>query len=316
MLPESRSRPTVDPHTHIPSTMRCINIILGLAASCGLVAALQLRPSDLSTMSSVDVSKRTEDFSCPHPMEYSPWIKACSCPPGQSYDAKSKDCKGKKRSGAWPKPSKKGFSLPENTLSAFCAMTPTKVVEYDARHKYCQAGVNTIIFVAKKSIANQIRSTRVLDPREIGEGDLRDVLAGLSGLYLPDINDADVLFNTDKFNLGTLLEDVLDNLPSGIISIVRKVTCLVGIGGKKKCKHDCVSYCTEGCGNFLDGVVGEIGGLLDGLNGLCILNGVVEIVDSVEEVVSCLVDDLLCVVGNVLKELLDLFDCKCDGDRK
>ena len=286
--------------------MRYVTSLLALVATCGLTNAMSM-PSPFS----VSHDKRSKGFSCPPPMSYSPWIKACACPPGQSYDAKKKDCTGDKLLGPWPEPSTKGFSIPSRYLATFCAISPTKIVKYSRSHKYCQASVNTITFSSKKTLAEELKALQGgnidLKNGHISS-DLKDVCAGLSGLYVANVKDAVTLFNTDKFGLETLLKDVAKGLPSGIIDAVKGVTCLIGIG---KCKHDCVSYCTDGCSNLPD-VIGTIGDLLEGLNGLCILDGVVEIVNSVGKAVGCLTDDLLCTVGNVLKSLLDLFDCDCE----
>lgn len=193
----------------------------------------------------------------------------------------------------------------------FCAKTPTKIVEYDESHEYCQATVDTLTFSASKGVAKELEE---LNGKEIDveKGDispeLKNICAGLSGLYLSSMTDAVTLFNTPKFGLDTLLKDVLGDLPGGIIDAVTGITCLIGLG--KDCKHDCVSYSTEGCGNFLDGLLGDVGGLLEGLNGLCVLDGVLELVDGV----TCGIDDLLCVVGNVVESVLGLFDCDCTDD--
>lgn len=252
-----------------------------------------------------------KDFTCPPTMDYSPWLKACSCPPGQSYDSKQKSCKGPRVEGPWPKPSVDKFSISSDRLATFCAKTPTKIVEYDEGHKYCQAGVDTLTFSGSHDVLDELKD---LDGDEIDvekgdiSGGLKNICAGLSGLYLEDVNDAVELFNTNEFGLDTLLKDVLGNLPGGIIDVVKDITCLIGLG--KDCKHDCVSYCTEGCGNFLNGLLGNVGGLLEELNGLCILDGVLEFVEGV----TCGIDDLLCVVGNVVEQVLGLFDCDCNDD--
>lgn len=162
---------------------------------------------------------------------------------------------------------------------------------------------------------------------------LKTVGAGLSGLYLADVNDAVALFNTNKFGLGTLIRNLLGSLPSGIIDLVDNILCLLkprDSGGDDdedcshgcdddedededdECNHDCVAFATKGCGNVLDGIVGGIGGLLEGLSGLCVLDGVLELVGEGGELAGSVVDDLLCTVGNVLGGLLDLFDCDCE----
>ena len=255
-----------------------------------------------------------KDFECPKSMAYSPWTKACSCPPGQIYDPKKKSCKGPKVKGPWPKPSIDDFSVSQDGLAAFCAKTPTRIVEYDEQHEYCQASVSTLTFSGTKDVLDELKGWSGKDI-EVADGDLspemKNICAGLSGLYLEDASDAVELFNTPKFGLDTLLTDVIGSLPRGLLDLIGSVTCLIGLG--KHCEMDCVSWCVSGCGNFLDDLIGEdglVGGLLEDLNGLCILDGVLEGVGGL----TCGIDDLLCTVGNIVEGLLGLFDCACDGD--
>jgi hypothetical protein len=268
--------------------------------------------------------KRIKSFSCPLPMTYSPWIKACSCSPGQSWNANSKKCKGTKLVGAWPEPKTVKFeAAADYELSSFCASSPTNVVPYDPAHGFCKAGVGTLAFVASKDIVSELEELDTIDYESpnISKA-LKDVGAGLSGLYVEDVNDAVALFNTNKFGLGTLIKDLLGNLPSGIINVVKNITCLLKPRSHEQCthdcdedddcNHDCVAFATKGCGNFLDGIVGGIGDLLERLSGLCIVDGVLELVGEGGELVSCVTDDLLGTVGIVLGGLLDLFDCNCE----
>lgn len=253
------------------------------------------------------------EFSCPPSMSYSPWIKACSCPPGQSWNATKKTCEGSKLTGTWPKPPIDIFDGGDIDLQPFCAKSPVKITSYDSDHEYCKVGVDTIAFVASSAILPELEALLGGDvdfEQEDISSELKNIGAGLSGLYLEDAQDAVDLFNTNKFGLGTLLGDLTGDLPSGLVDTVKRLTCLLN-PGKKDCNHDCVAFSTEGCGNFLD-VIGGIGDLLEGLSGLCILDGVLELVGSGGDVVGCIIDDLLCVVGGVLEGLLGLFDCDCD----
>lgn len=258
----------------------------------------------------ISISAR-KDFECPKSMTYSPWVKACSCPPGQTYDPKKKSCKGPKIKGPWPKPS---IEASQDGLAAFCAKTPARIVQYDEQHEYCQASVDSLTFSGTKDVLDELKDWSGKDI-DVADGDLspklKNICAGLSGLYLENVNDAVELFNTPKFGLDTLLTDVLGSLPRGLLDLVGSLTCLIGLG--KNCEMDCVSWCVSGCGNFLEDLVGEdglLGGLLDGLNGLCILSGVLEGVGGL----TCGIDGLLCTVGNVVEGLFGLFDCDCDGD--
>jgi hypothetical protein len=273
-------------------------------------------------------------YSCPTSMSYSPWIKACSCAPGQSWNSDKKTCTGKILTGAWPKPDIDLFDGGGDiNLQPFCAKSPAKITPYDPDHEYCKVGVDTIAFVASGAIIPELESLLGED-LDFEHGDisreLKNIGAGLSGLYLEDVQDSVDLFNTDKFGLGILLSDITDLQPAGLVAdTAKRLTCLLSPGKKKKkkknknknkeeeddCYHDCVAFSTEGCGNFLDVIGDGLGDLLEGLSGLCILDGLLELVGSGGNIVSCVVDDLLCVVGGVLDGLLGLFDCDCDKSR-
>lgn len=299
--------------------MRFIQAALGVALmTCFFATAL--------TSTFPPHAKRIKSFSCPSPMTYSPWIKACSCPPGQSWNTNSKKCKGTKLVGAWPEPKTVKFEAAAGyELSSFCASSPTGIVPYDPAHDFCKVGIDTLAFVASKDIVSELEGLDTIDYESPNiSRALKDVGAGLSGLYLEDVNDAVALFNTNKFGLGTLVKDLLGSLPSGIIDVIKNITCLLKPRSQEECthdcdedeedecNHDCVAFATKGCGNVLDGIVGGIGDLLEGLSGLCIVDGVLDLVGEGGELVSCVVDDLLCTVGNVLGGLLALFDCNCE----
>ncbi|PHH74874.1 hypothetical protein CDD83_4490 [Cordyceps sp. RAO-2017] len=250
-----------------------------------------------------------KNFKCPSTMSYCPWTKSCACQPGMKLDMGAKKCAGKKMTGAWPAPRTDVHHTKGVKLDKYCAVSPYKIVQYDAGHEYCQAGLNTITFVASADIAAEIaaRAGLDIDVRAGVSADLKAVVAGLAGLYLGSSVDAVVLFNTNLFGHGAVQADVAAHISLGLLGNLRGLFCGLGLG---KCNFDCVSYCTKGCKNYID-VGANVGANLEGLVGLAILPNVLLIVDGAKHIVTVTVDGLLCIVGGLLKNLLGLFNCNC-----
>ncbi|EFZ00344.1 hypothetical protein X797_003938 [Metarhizium robertsii] len=248
-----------------------------------------------------------KDYKCPHDMTYSHWTKCCSCPPGQWLDLGEKTCVGDKIVGAWPKPDATVYASVNIQLGAFCAAAPNKIVAYDEKHEWCQASPLTIVFLADIAIALELTAGVDIDVNANISVALKEVCAALSGLYLESVVDAVVAFNTDLLGLAVIEADIEASLGLSLFSIIKNLTCKLGIG---KCNFDCVAYCTKGCPNYID-VVGELGGRITGLVGLCILPKVILVVNSLKVVVNVVVDSLLCLVGGIIKTVLSTFDCHC-----
>ncbi|RCI15503.1 hypothetical protein L249_3542 [Ophiocordyceps polyrhachis-furcata BCC 54312] len=244
-----------------------------------------------------------KSFHCPAGMSYCPWTKACACPAGQKLDVKSKKCVGRSITGAWPKPSADRYSTHGVRLGSYCAASPYRIVAYNAGHRYCQAGLDTITFVASADIALELAGLVDVDidiDAHIS-AQLKAVVAGLVSLYLESSIDAVALFNTDAFGLGV---DVSAHASVGILD---DIFCAIGLG---KCHVDCVSYCSKGCKNFID-VDADIGAGLQGLVGLAILPDVLLVVNSSKIVVSIAVNSLLCLLGGLLKSLVSSLGGHC-----
>lgn len=289
--------------------MRASATILNLSTMAGLATAAGLKPPTVIPT----VQNPVDGLSCPSGMAYSPWVKGCNCPPGQTFNAKAKKCTGDKLTGAWPQPSIDPFAGQGVDLDTFCATSPTKIIPYDPTNDLCKADLSTITFSAPRSIVPELNTLPGKDIDFAGgdvSKDLKDVCAGLSGLYLKDPKKAIDLFNTDNFGLGTSIED-LDGLPKSILSIINGITCLIGLGGP--CNHDCVALPVAGCANVLEGQAGGLGNMLEGVNGLNMLGGALSIVDGNGKVVDLPVEGPLCTVGKVLKGLPNLFGSDCSG---
>ncbi|RDA96022.1 hypothetical protein CP533_5807 [Ophiocordyceps camponoti-saundersi (nom. inval.)] len=244
-----------------------------------------------------------KSFHCPAGMSYCAWTKACACPPGQKLDVKTKTCGGQGMKGAWPKPATDRYSTHGVRLGSYCAISPYRIVAYNAGHRYCQAGLDTIAFVASADIAVELAGLVDVDIDIDAKvsADLKAVVAGLVSLHLESSIDAVALFNTDAFGLGL---DVSAHVSSGIVD---DIFCAVGLG---KCHVDCVSYCTKGCKNFID-VDAGIGAGLQGLVGLAILPDIMLVVSSSKVVVSIAVNSLLCPLGGLLKSLVSSLGGHC-----
>ncbi|UNI21158.1 hypothetical protein JDV02_007173 [Purpureocillium takamizusanense] len=252
-------------------------------------------------------------FKCPGDMSYCPWAKSCSCKPGLHLDVGSKKCVGKAIVGAWPEPKIDVFASKGVKLATFCAISPYKIVKYDAHHEYCQAGPNTIAFVASASILLEIEAYAhaAIDVTANVSADLKATCAGLASLYVGTVVEAVALFNTDVFALAAAKADIDARLVVGLFAKVRGLLCGLGLG---KCKVDCVSYCTKGCKNFIDiglDVDVHIGAQLEALVGLCILPNVLLICGKAQAIITVAVDGLLCLVGGLIKLILSTYNCHC-----
>ncbi|KHN99965.1 uncharacterized protein MAM_01889 [Metarhizium album ARSEF 1941] len=255
----------------------------------------------------LDAKKAHSGYKCPHAMSYCPWTKACACPPGQKLDLETKTCVGDVLRGAWPEPDVSVYASVGVTLGKFCAFSPTKIVKYDPNHEYCQANLHNVAFLADIAIAAEIAHLVEIDVNANISAELKNVCAALTGLYIEDVLDAVVAFNTDLLGLAVVEADIKASLGVGIFNLVNSLTCRLGLGG---CNYDCVAYCTKGCPNYVD-VVGELGGRITGLVGFCILPKVILVVNSLKVVVSVVVDGLLCLVGGVIRTVLSTFNCHC-----
>ncbi|PHH80526.1 hypothetical protein CDD82_1694 [Ophiocordyceps australis] len=253
-------------------------------------------------------------FSCPRDMDYCPWTKACACAPGLQFDARSQRCAGSRMSGPWPEPKPEVYGSRGVPLQAYCAMSPYRMVRYHGGHEYCQAGLQTLAFVAHASIELELAKLGGADIDVGAPGvspDLKAVVAGLAALYLESVKDAVALFNTDNFGLAVPESSVQTGLELGLLSSLRPVLCAIGLA---KCRHDCVSYCSKGCRNYIDlGADANLGlgAHLPGLVGLCILPNILLVANAAHTVVTVGVEGLLCLVGAIFKNLLGLFSCNC-----
>ncbi|KEY74098.1 hypothetical protein S7711_05350 [Stachybotrys chartarum IBT 7711] len=255
-------------------------------------------------------TRTNKGFSCPNTMSYCPWTKSCSCQPGMQWDDRKGCCVGNKMTGAWPKPSLDAYVSIGIELGTFCAASPTKIVPYDAKHKYCQASLENVAFCAPKTVEKDLVKIGVGIDIDLSANigvDLKNTCAGLSGLYLGSVVDAVALFNTNKFGFGLSVSAGFGGLKLGLFKSIKNLSCLIGL---TNCNYDCVSHCTKGCGNYID-VVGKVGGLINGLVGFCVLPDVVLYINVAGKIVSLAIEGMLCVVGKLLTVLLKTFKCNC-----
>ncbi|CAM1506837.1 Fc.00g064780.m01.CDS01 [Cosmosporella sp. VM-42] len=279
-----------------------------LTAFTALASLAMATPSPSPIESGLE-ERTSSSFKCPNTMSYCPWTKACACKPGKHWDQKKGCCVGDEYKGAWPKPSVDVYASVDVKLGAYCARSPYKIVKYNSKHAYCQAGLNTVTFLASVGIDAEIKllGAEIDVDADISVA-LKNVCAGLAGLYLESVVDAVALFNTNKYGYGVLPKDVIGAVTVGIFQTIKNVSCFLGL---TKCNYDCVSYCTKGCGNYID-VVGQVGGYIKGLAGFCILPNVVLVVCATGKVVTHAIEGLLCIVGRVLESLLSTFNCGCN----
>ncbi|KAJ4271958.1 hypothetical protein NW762_000667 [Fusarium torreyae] len=298
--------------------------LVTLASMASMASAIPAPDALLDTTSSISPSDFTirddssstlearTSFSCPGAMSYCPWTKACSCPPGQSWDGKNKKCSGKTTTGCWPKPSASAYAKAgvDVQLGTYCAASPYKIVKYNTKHAYCQANLKNVVFLAPLSIDAEIAlyGGKLIDVQAKASVSLKNVCGGLAGLYLESSVDAVALFNTKKYGYAVRPSSVTGGLVYAVVDLVKNLTCFLGLGNCQV--YDCVSYCSKGCKNHID-VRGTIGGYVNGLSGFCIVKGSVLFVNKVGATVSLKIDGLLCVVGSILKNLLGIFKCNC-----
>lgn len=270
-------------------------------------------------------------FQCPMPMSYSSWTKACSCPPGQTFDAKAKACLGEEIKGAWPKPTSAVYAARDVKMAAFCAASPYKIVRYDASHEYCQASLDTIAFLADDEIEVElevlgteveVEIERLGEEIEVEVGGVeieielpiisevrKGVTAALAGLYLKNADDAVKLFNTDTYGLATTSSDLLTPpaASGGLLNQLKSVTCAAGLSS---CKYDCVSYAAKGCRNFID-VPGSLGGHMAGMNGFAVFPDVVMFGSDGNNMDTLDVEGLVCTVANIFHNVAKVFNYHC-----
>lgn len=282
----------------------------GVAAGAGAGVGAHVG-ADVQAGVNVDVAVNVaaKTFKCPKSMSYCPWAKSCSCAPGQKWDVKASVCVGDIIVGAWPEPEIDVFASVDVKLAKYCAASPTKICKYDTKHEYCQAGLDTIAFVAGVEIEAEVEllGHGEIDVEADISADLKAVVAGLRGLYVETAVDAALLFNTDIFGLATVAADIDAALHVGIMTKITALTCKLGLG---TCKRDCVSFCEKGCANHID-VGAEVGAQITGIVGLCILPSVILCVNTAKVIVSVAVEHLLCMVGNIVKFVIHTFDCHC-----
>ncbi|KAM3552362.1 hypothetical protein MY1884_007249, partial [Beauveria asiatica] len=191
---------------------------------------------------------------------------------------------------AWPSPALDLFASVDANLAAFCAASPVKICRYDAAHEFCRAGLNTITFVAEAEIGYELEklgSSAAIDVAGNVSAALKAVSAGLHGLYLEKVEDGVALFNSKAYGLQVLDAEI----EAGFITR----TQLVPIG--------------KGCANHMD-IGAQVGAQITGLvDGVCILPSVILVVNQAKVLVSVAVEHLPCVVGNVVKTLVAIFDC-------
>ncbi|KAJ4855127.1 uncharacterized protein T069G_10685 [Trichoderma breve] len=252
-------------------------------------------------------------FKCPAPMAYSPWTKACSCLPGQSFDGKT--CSGTALVGAWPMP-KCSASGSTVALSAFCAISPVKFTKYDATHAWCQATVETFTFCAEAEIEAEISALGLginldveLDISLTSKisATLRATSAALAGFFVETLAEAVVIFNTNAFGLVAVAADVEASLTTGLFAQLKATACLLGLG---TCQFDCVSFSTKGCHNYID-VVGALGGRISGLVGVTILSDTILSVSSTKVVSTLHVQDMLCTSTKLNTPLVSEYKFTC-----
>ncbi|KAF5021825.1 hypothetical protein F66182_6118 [Fusarium sp. NRRL 66182] len=300
------------------------SLVLSLASMASMASAIPAPDALLDTTSSISARDFTirepsalearTAFSCPGAMSYCPWTKACSCPPGQSWDGKARRCAGTKTKGCWPKPDKSAYAKVGVSagvqLGTYCAASPYQIVKYNTKHSYCQASLSNIVFLAPLSIDAEISlyAGKSIDVKGKVSVSLKSVCGGLAGLYLESSADAVALFNTRKYGYAVRPGSVSGGLVYAVVDLVKGITCFLGLGNCQV--YDCVSYCSKGCKNYID-VRGTIGGYVNGLVGFCLVKDTVLFVNKVGVTASVKVNGLLCVVGSIFKSLISVFKCNC-----
>ncbi|EKJ75210.1 hypothetical protein HYE68_005832 [Fusarium pseudograminearum] len=301
------------------------NILVTLASMATMASAIPAPDSLLDTTSSISPADFTinldksgsalearTSFSCPGAMSYCPWTKACSCPVGQSWDARSKRCAGTKTTGCYAKPKANAYVSAgvDVKLDTYCAASPYKIVKYDTRHSYCQASLKNTVFLAPLAVGAEIAlyGGAAIDVKAKASVSLRAVCSGLAGLYLESSVDAVALFNTNKYGYSVRPGSVTGGLSFAITDSIKSLTCRLGLGNCAV--YDCVSYCSKGCKNYID-VRGNVGGYVNGLAGFCVVKDSVLFVNKVGACATLKIEGLLRIVGSIHASIKGLFKCNC-----
>ncbi|CEI64266.1 hypothetical protein FVEN_g11110 [Fusarium venenatum] len=301
------------------------NILVTLASMATMVSAIPAPDALLDTTSSISPADFTinldktgsalearTSFSCPGAMSYCPWTKACSCPVGQSWDARSKRCAGTKTTGCYAKPKASAYVSAgvDVNLGTYCAASPYKIVKYDTRHSYCQASLKNTVFLAPLAVGAEIAlyGGAAIDVKAKASVSLRAVCSGLAGLYLESSVDAVALFNTNKYGYSVRPGSVTGGLSFAITDSIKSLTCRLGLGNCAV--YDCVSYCSKGCKNYID-VRGNVGGYVNGLAGFCVVKDSVLFVNKVGACATLKIEGLLRIVGSIHASIKGLFKCNC-----
>ncbi|KAG6992659.1 hypothetical protein FocnCong_v018733 [Fusarium oxysporum f. sp. conglutinans] len=287
------------------------NFLVTLASMASMASAIpapdalldttsNISPSDFTIRSDSNNLEARTTFSCPGAMSYCPWTKACSCPPGQSWDGKAKKCAGKKASGCWPKPSASVYAGAgvDVKLGTYCAASPYKIVKYDTKHAYCQASLKNTVFLAPLSIGAEVALY----------GGVRHQRQGSAERQPQGPADAVALFNTNKYGYAVRPGSVTGGLVYAVVDFVKSITCFLGLGNCQV--YDCVSYCSKGCKNYVD-VRGSIGGYVNGLVGFCIVKDTVLFVNKVGACASVKIQGLIRIVASIHVSLKGIFGCNC-----
>ncbi|KAG5664125.1 hypothetical protein KAF25_006710 [Fusarium avenaceum] len=300
------------------------NFIVTLASMASMASAIPAPDAVLDTTSSISPSDFTirsdsastlearTSFSCPGAMSYCPWTKACSCPPGQSWDGKAKQCAGKKVTGCYPKPTTGAYvnAGVDVQLGTYCAASPYKIVKYNTKHAYCQASLQNTVFVAPLAIDAEIGlyAGKAINVKGQISAHLKSTCGGLAGLYLESSVDAVALFNTKQYGYAVRPGSVTGGLSYAVVDFVKSITCMLGLGNCQV--YDCVSYCSKGCKNYID-VRGSIGGYVNGLAGFCVAKDTVLFINKVGACASVKISGLIKIVGSIHVSLKGLFNCGC-----
>ncbi|UKZ92753.1 uncharacterized protein TrAFT101_007691 [Trichoderma asperellum] len=276
--------------TSLASVATAASISAGACASA--TANLQLG-NQIIAEASTDISAAVSlagGFHCPKGMAYSPWVKACD-----------------------PQCDTSGAKV---ALSAFCAVSPTKFTKYDATHAWCQVALDTFTFCAEAEIEAEISALGLGIDLDVDldisltssiSTVLRGTSAGLAALYIEELAQAVVIFNTNAFGFAVVAADVEVSLTTSIFAQLSATACLLGVG---KCQFDCVSYNTMGCHNYID-VVGALGGRLAGFVGVTILPDVILSLSSTKVYTNLVVKDLLCASLKLDTPLISQYKYTC-----
>lgn len=301
------------------------NFLVTLASMATMASAIPAPDALLDTTSSLSPADFTinldasgsalqtrTNFACPGAMSYCPWTKACSCPVGQTWDARSKKCAGTKTTGCYAQPKASAYVKAgvDVKLGTYCAASPYKIVKYNTRHAYCQANLKNTVFLAPLAIGAEIDlyGGLAIDVKAKASASLKTVCSGLAGLYLESSADAVALFNTNKYGYSVRPGSVTGGLSFSVSDSLKGLTCRLGLGNCAV--YDCVSYCSKGCKNYID-VRGSIGGYVNGLAGFCVVKDTVLFVNKVGACATLKIEGLLRIVGSIHASIKGIFKCNC-----